>query len=153
MQKALHSLGSCTDKFPLIEILSILSISPFLGHERKRVFYWASCSSARHAGSFDCLLTSLIVITMDNGRWRCAWRQSCKVPNQTHRGIKKKMYAIKLTKICAECRDMLPRPRLDMSGTPGLRPISLSPGSSQTSFGLGSMSRYSAQISICITML
>ena len=54
--------------------------------------------------------------------------------------------------ICAEYRDMLPRPRLvcqDLSGTPGLRPIGLSPGSWQTSLGLGSMSRYSAQILIC----
>ena len=62
-----------------------------------------------------------------------------------------KMYAIKQIKICAEYRDMLPRPRLDLSGTPGLRPIGLSPGSWQTSLGLGSMSRYSAQILICIT--
>ena len=60
------------------------------------------------------------------------------------------MYAIKPFKICAEYRDMLPRPRLDLSGTPGLRPIGLSPGSWQTSLGLGSMSRYSAQILICI---
>ena len=41
-------------------------------------------------------------------------------------------------------------PRLDLSGTPGLRPIGLSPSSWQTSLGLGSMSRYSAQILICI---
>ena len=40
-----------------------------------------------------------------------------------------RMYAIKQIKICAEYRDMLPRPRLDLSGTPGLRPIGLSPGS------------------------
>ena len=33
------------------------------------------------------------------------------------------MYAIKLIKICAEYRDMLPRPQLDLSGTPGLRPV------------------------------
>ena len=59
---------------------------------------------------------------------------------------------IKQIKICAEYRDMLPRPRLDLSGTPGLRPIGLSPGSWQTSLGLGSMSRYSAQILICITL-
>ena len=45
----------------------------------------------------------------------------------------RKMYAIKQIKICAEYRDMLPRPRLDLSGTPGLRPIGLSPGSWQTS--------------------
>ena len=63
----------------------------------------------------------------------------------------RKMYAIKQIKICAEYRDMLPRPRLDLSGTPGLRPIGLSPGSWQTSLGLGSMSRYSAHILICIT--
>ena len=29
-----------------------------------------------------------------------------------------KMYAIQQIKICAEYRDMLPRPRLDFSGTP-----------------------------------
>ena len=105
----------------------------------------------RHAGSFDCLMTSLILITMDNGRGQCAYWQSCKVPNQTHRGFFfRKMYAIKQIKICAEYRDMLPRPRLDLSGTPGLRPIGLSPGSWPTSLGLGSMSRYSAQILICI---
>ena len=40
---------------------------------------------------------------------------------------------------------MLPRPRLDLSGTTGLRPIGLNPGPWQTSFGLGSMSRYSAR--------
>ena len=113
----------------------------------------ASCTSARHAGSFDCLMASLILITMDNGRGHCAWWQSCTVPNQTHKenNKKRKMYAIKQIKICAEYRDMLPRPRLDLSGTPGLRPIGLSPGSWQTSLGLGSMSRYSAQILICIT--
>ena len=73
-------------------------------------------------------MTSLILITMDNGRGHCAHWQSCKVPNQTHRGMKKirKMYAIKQIKICAEYRDMLPRPWLDLSGTPGLRPIGLS---------------------------
>ena len=65
----------------------------------------------------------------------------------------RKMYAIKQIKICAEYRDMLPRPRLDLSGTHGLRPIGLSPGSWQTSLGLGSMSRYSAQILICIVMI
>ena len=62
----------------------------------------------------------------------------------------RKMYSMKQIKICAAYRDMLPRPRLDLSGTPGLRPIGLSPGSWQTSLGLGSMSRYSAQILICI---
>ena len=130
-----------------------LSNSPVLWHKCQRVFTWASCTSARHAGSFDCLMTSLILITMDSGRGHCAWWQSCKVPNQTHRGIKKwKMYAIKQIKICAEYRAMLPRPRLDLSGTPGLRPIGLSPGSWQTNLGLGSMSRYSAQILICISM-
>ena len=149
MLKSLHSLGSCAENFPLIEISSILSV---IFTRLWLMFWWASCTSARYAGSFDCLMTSPILITMDNDRGHCAYWQSCKVPNQTHRGMKKfrKMYAIKQIKICAEYRDMLPRPRLDLSGTPGLRPIGLSPGSWQISLGLGSMSRYSAQILICI---
>ena len=52
-------------------------------------------------------------------------------------------------KICAEYRDMLPRPR-PVCQEPGLRPIGRSPGvPDRFSRGLGSMSRYSAQISIC----
>ena len=74
-------------------------------------------------------------------------------PTEEWKKKNRKMYAIKQIKICAEYRDMLPRPRLDLSGTPGLRPIGLRPGSWQTSLGLGSMSRYSAQILICIVKL
>ena len=52
-------------------------------------------------------------------------------------------------KICAEYRDMLPRPRL-VCQEPGLRPIGRSPGvPDKSSRGLGSMSRYSSQILIC----
>ena len=88
-----------------------------------------------------------------NGQWQralciLAVLQSSQ-PN-SQRNLKKwKMYAIKQIKICADYWDMLPRPRLDLS--PGLRPIGLSPGSSQTSLGLGSMYRYSAQIFIFIS--
>ena len=91
-----------------------------------------------------------------NGQWQRALAvhtgSPAKFPTKPTEEWKKnrKMYAIKQIKICAEYRDMLPRPRLDLSGTPGLRPIGLSPGSWQTSLGLGSMSRYSAQILICI---
>ena len=57
-------------------------------------------------------------------------------------------YTIQI-KICAEYRDMLPRPRL-VCQEPGLRPIGRSPGvPDKSSRGLGSMSRYSAQILIC----
>ena len=52
-------------------------------------------------------------------------------------------------KICAEYRDMLPRPRL-VCQEPGMRRIGRSPGvPDKSSRGLGSMSRYSAQILIC----
>ena len=71
-------------------------------------------------------------------------------PNPQRNEKNGKMYAIKQIKICAENQDMLPRPWLDLSGTPGVWPIGLSPGSWQTSLGLGSMSRYFAQILICI---
>ena len=52
-------------------------------------------------------------------------------------------------KIYAEYLDMLPRPRL-VCQEPWLRPIGRSPGvPDKSSGGLGSMSRYSAQILIC----
>ena len=90
-----------------------------------------------------------------NGQWQralciLAVLQSSQ-PNPQRNEKIRKMYAITQIKICAEYRDMLPRPRLDLSGTPGLRPIGLSPGSWQTSLGLGSMPWYSAQILICIS--
>ena len=153
MQKTLHSLDYCAENFPLIQISSILSVNfTSLCHKCQRVFWWASCTSARNAGSFDCLMTSLILITMDNGRGHCILTvMQSSQPNPQRNKKMWKMYAIKQIKICAEYRDMLPRPRLDLSGTPGLRPIGLSPGSWQTSLGLGSISWYSAQILICIT--
>ena len=80
---------------------------------------------------------------LNNGTDRRHSKSCCDQSSPARRTIKQ-------IKICAEYRDMLPRPRLDLSGTPGLRPIGLSPGSWQTSLGLGSMSRYSAQILICI---
>ena len=52
-------------------------------------------------------------------------------------------------KICAEYRDMLPRPRR-VCQEPGLRPEGHSLGlPDKSSRGLGSMSRYSAHILIC----
>ena len=93
-----------------------------------------------------------------NGQWQMALcilavLQSSQPNPQRNENKFRKMYAIKQIKICAEYRDMLPRPRLDLSGTPGLRPIGLSPGFWQTSLGLGSMSQYSAQILICISYI
>ena len=130
-----------------------LSILLVLRHKCQRVLTWASCTTARHAGSFDCLMTSLILLTiwtMIKGTVHLHGSSPAKVPTKPQRNKTWKMYAIKQIKICAEYRDMLPRPLLDLSGTPGLRPIGLIPGSWQTSLGLGSMSRYSAQILICI---
>ena len=115
---------------------------------------FSCCPSARHAGRFDCLMSTEQPHSDNNEQWQgalCNGGSSARFPTKPTEKLKiGKMYAIKQNKICAEYRDMLPRPRLDLSGTPGLRPIGLSPGSWQTSLGLGSMSRYSAQILICI---
>ena len=72
-----------------------------------------------------------------NGQWQralciLAVLQSSQPNPQRKEKKNRKMYAIKQIKICAEYRDMLPRPRLDLSGTPGtlnwisvpLKPIS-----------------------------
>ena len=81
-----------------------LSISPVPWHKWQIVsLSWASCTSARHAGNIDCLTTSLILITMDNGRGALcmvAVLQSSQ-PNQ-QRNKKRKIYATKQIKICAE---------------------------------------------------
>ena len=57
-----------------------------------------------------------------NGQWQ---RALCILevlqmsqPNPQRNEQISKRYAIKQIKICAEYRDMLPRPRLDLSGTP-----------------------------------
>ena len=75
---------------------------------------------------------------MDWYRWYQGQAVSCNIS----------LFIIQI-KICAEYRDMLPRPRL-VCQEPGLRPIGRSPGvPDKSSRGLGSMSRYSAQILIC----
>ena len=88
-----------------------------------------------------------------NGQWqRALWVVTVLQSSQPNlqRNEKRKICTINQIKINAEYRGMLPRPRLDLSCAPCLRPIGLSPGSWQTSPGLGSMSRYSAQILNCI---
>ena len=83
-----------------------LSISPVLWHKCQIVF--SSCCAlthARHAGRFDCLMTSLILMTMDCGSPETQGSQI-----NPHRGIENwKMHAIKQVKICAECWDMVPK--------------------------------------------
>ena len=77
------------------------------------------------------------------------WLQWTMAEGTVHTGSSAKFP----TKPTEEWKKKLGKYMLDLSGTPGLRPIGLSPGSWQTSLGLGSMSRYSAQILICIVYL
>ena len=123
------------------------------GINARECFPWASCTSAKHAGRLDCLMTSLILITMYNGRghYMVAVLQSSQRKSQRNEKMENVRY--KKTKIRAEYRDMLPRPRQDLSGTRWLRPIGLSPGSWQNNHGLGSMSQHFAQILICEILL
>ena len=68
---------------------------------------------------------------------------------RTNKAQQSAKYVFIQIKICAEYRDMLSRPRL-VRQAPGLRPMGRSPGvPDKSSRGLGSMSRYSAQILIC----
>ena len=85
------------------------------------------------------------------------WHSSCSQSHwwSPHRTLSsgwlrsKQQNGVIQIKICAEYRDMLPRPRL-VCQEPGLRPIGRSPGvPDKSSRGLGSMSRYSAQILVC----
>ena len=131
-----------------------LSISPVLLHKCQRVFMGQLHPSK---ACWELWLSNDQPHSDYNGQWQralcmMAVLQSSQAKPQRNKK-KWKMYALKQIKICAEYRDMLPRRRLDLSGTPGLPPIGLSPGFWQTSLGLGSMSGYSAQILICIVKL
>ena len=69
MQKTLHLLGSCAENFPLIQISSIVFVN-FTRHVTCDINA-GECfdrPAAPQQGSFGCLMTSLILITMDNGR-------------------------------------------------------------------------------------
>ena len=78
------------------------------------------------------------------------WNLSCHAPAFVTQGITWQRTYVMQIKICAEYRDMLPRPRL-VCQEPGLRSIGRSPGvPDKSSRCLSSMSRYSAHILICI---
>ena len=72
----IHSLGPCTEKKLPIDAEPthfITQFHQFCGiNARARVFS-SCCTSAKHAGIFDCLMSSLILITMDNGRACAQW--------------------------------------------------------------------------------
>ena len=110
------------------------SYSPVLRHTCQRLCMGFAPQQSKLGGLIVWWLTPLWSRTSTEGIV-----QSFQ-PNP-QRNKKRKIYAIKQIKICAEYRDMQPRPRPDLSGTPGLR---------HTSLGLGSISRYAAQILICI---
>ena len=125
MQNTLHSLGSCTENFPLIHIPSTyLSISPVCDINAWECFDGPAAPQQNMLGAliFWWPASFWLQLTMANGTVHTG--SPAKFPTKpTEEYRKKEMYAIKQIKICAEYRDMLPRPRLDLSGTPGLRPI------------------------------
>ena len=123
-------------KFPLIWIAYILSVVlPVLWRKCQRVF--SSCCTlahARHAGRFDCQMSSLIPMMAED----IVAILKGHVPNPNHRDSEYlKMCAIKQIKICAKYRDMEPKASVCLSGTHGLRCIGLIPGSWQTHLDLG----------------
>ena len=75
-----------------------------------------------------------------------------KFPTKFTEEWKNENVCYKQIEICAEYWDMLPGPRLHLSGTPELQPIGLKPRFLTNSLGLGSLSRYSAQILISILL-
>ena len=150
MQKTVHSPSFRTENFPLIQISSMLSVN-FTSPAARECFQFHP--AAPKLG----MLGDLFV-------WRPAplWLQCTMAENTVH-GDNPAKFPTKSTqeqemenvcykqiKIYVEYRDMLPRLRLDLWGTPGLRPVGFSPGFWQTNLGLDSMSRYSAHTLICI---
>ena len=138
--------------FPLISILSLyLLVSSVICHK---------CQLRSHPVAVSLapgMLRDFIVIVAASFwlQWKLADGTltvlKCMGIAPTQRGIENwQMYAMKQIMACVEYRDMLPRPRLNLTGTPGHRLVGLRSRSRQTSLGLGSMSRYSAEILMCI---
>ena len=94
-----------------------------------------------HNPIYDCTFFTYRWVVSLSTRFICSTWVSIKT-------ISTKNFIIQI-KICAEYWDMLPRPRL-VCQEPGLRSIGRSSGvPDKSSPGLGSISRYSAQILIC----
>ena len=100
MKKLSNHLAPLLKNVQLVWVASILSVSftSSLWHKYQGVFS-TSCTlgHARRVGRFDCLVSSLILMTMDNGRGHCGGN----VSNPSHRGFENwKMHAIKQITIC-----------------------------------------------------
>ena len=105
------------------------------------------CTGKNHISYGNSTLQNVWNLTASVYRFRTRYKLNYIARgNASFRIIK--IHTVKQIKICAEYRSMLPRPRL-VCQEPGLRPIGRSPGvPDKSSWGLGSMSRYSAQILI-----
>ena len=113
-------LAPAPKNFQLIWIASIcLSASPVLRRKCQRVFSsYSTLARARHAGRFDCLMGSLIVMILDRAEDTVA--VLCMQDSQPNPQRKSKlvMCVINQIKICAEYRDMAPRISAGLPGTP-----------------------------------
>ena len=104
---------------------------PILWHKYQRVFSFCyTLVYAKHAGRFDCLMSSLIVMPMDNasGRGHCGSPEMQGSQPNPQRNYTLEMDAIKQIKICAEYQNMVSKASAGLSGTPDWSPWLPCPG-------------------------
>ena len=153
-KKIVNSLGSWVEKnFPLIWILSILSVSSVL---------WQKCQGGSHPvalepmqemlGDLIVLSDCLILTPMNNARGNCGSPEMQGSQSNPQRNWK-------LENICYKTNyDLCRIPRhvtqglVWFSGTPGLRPAASGQVPDKPPSALGTMSQYFAHIFICITI-
>ena len=112
MLKSLHSLGSCAENFLLIQISSIISV--IFTRLWLKCFDWPAAPQQGMLGALIVWWPASFWLQRTMAEGTVHTGSPAKFPTTPPEEWKKsrKMYAIKQIRICAEYRDMLPRPRL-----------------------------------------
>ena len=116
-----------------------LSVSSGLWHKCKKVSHPAALHQFMLGVLGNLIVFHNCLIVIINGQMALSagsHETQGSQPNPQRNWKWKKMYVIK-NKICAEYRGMIPMASAALSGTPGLRPIGLSPDKSALALGLG----------------
>ena len=137
----LHSPGFCTEKRSIIDmdcIHFIYQFHRFCGvNARSVIFILCTLTHTRHTRRFDCPMSSLIPMTMDNNKWYCGSPKMQVSQSNPQKNWKFKNHMLcNKHNICAEYLGMVTKAPDSSSGTSGVRPVCLSSDSWQTRVGL-----------------
>ena len=117
MKKILIHVAPVPKDFQLKWIASIVyvSLTTAVAWMPESVFTLLHLTHVRYAGGFDFLMSSLILMIMDNGNWHCGSPEMQGSQSKQHRNENWKTYIINQIQICAEYWDIVPKALTDLS--------------------------------------